>query len=77
MDRVLTIFIYAWVGLFVLANLIGIIGQFYIHGFSGGVAYVQDIYNPFNIINVIISVVTLSPAIGAYVWREKRREQRI
>jgi len=73
MDRALTIFIYVWVGLFVLANLLGIISQFYMHGFSGGVSYIQEIYSPFNVINYVVSVVVLSPAIGAYYWREKRR----
>ncbi|GER02317.1 hypothetical protein JCM17845_29400 [Iodidimonas gelatinilytica] len=73
MDRVLTIFIYAWSGLFVLANLLGIIGQFYLHGFSGGLTYIQEIYSPFNVINYVVSIVVLSPAFGAYYWREKRR----
>jgi hypothetical protein len=73
MDRILTIFIYTWVGLFILANLVGVIGQFYLDGFSGGVSYIQEIYSPFNISNYIVAMVTLSPAIGAYCWREKRR----
>jgi cytochrome c oxidase subunit IV len=75
MDRVLTIFINVWVALFVLANLAGIVGQFYLHGFSGGLSYVQEIYNPFNIANLIVSIVSLSPALGAYLWRENRRKK--
>ena len=75
MDRALTIFIYVWAGLIVLANLVGIIGQFYLHGFSEGIAYIQEIYSPFNVINWIVVVVALSPAIGAYYWREKRRKK--
>lgn len=73
MDRALTIFIYVWVGLFVLANVLGIIGQFYLHGFSGGITYIQEVYSPYNVINFIVSIASLSPAIGAYYWREKRR----
>ena len=73
MDKALTVFVHVWVGLFVAANLIGIIGQFWLHGFGGGISYVQEIYSPFNIINYIISVVVLSPALGAYLWRDKRR----
>lgn len=73
MDRALTIFISLWVGLFVLANVLGIVAQFYLHGFSEGLAYIQETYTPFNVINYTLSVVTLSPAIGAYYWREKRR----
>lgn len=75
MDRVLTIFVYIWVGLIVLANLFGIAGQFYLRGLGGGIEYIQEIYSPFNIINYILIVITLSPAIGAYYWRNKRRER--
>ncbi|MFC4352253.1 hypothetical protein ACFOW6_11950 [Fodinicurvata halophila] len=73
MDRALTVFIYVWIGLFVLANLAGILGQFYLNGFSEGVSYIQEIYNPFNFINYLFSAIVLSPAIGAYFWRENRR----
>ena len=75
MDRTLTIFVYIWVGAFVLANLVGIFGQFYLHGFSAGFSYIQEVYSPFNIINYIAAAVTLSPAIGAYYWREKRKQK--
>lgn len=75
MDRLLTIFIYVWVGLFGLANLVGIVGQFYLYGFSGGIDYIQSVYSPYNILNFIAAAVTLSPAFGAYYWREKRRER--
>lgn len=73
MDRALTIFINVWVGLFVLANVLGIAGQFYLHGFTGGLAYIREIYSPFNVINYIVMTVTLLPAIGAYQWREQYR----
>ena len=76
MDRALTILIYVWAGFIILANLVGIIGQFYLHGFSGGVSYFQEIYSPFNYINYIFTVITLSPAIGAYYWRERGRQKR-
>ncbi len=77
MDRALTIFIYVWVGLFVAANVVGIVGQFYLHGFSGGMSYVQEIYSPFNIINFAFMMITVSPAYGAYYWREKRRGTKV
>ena len=73
MDKALKVFVYVWVGLFVATNVLGIIGQFLLYGFSGGISYVREIYSPFNVINYIVSVVVLSPAIGAYLWREKRR----
>lgn len=73
MDRALTVFMYFWICLITLAHLVGIVGQFYLHGFSGGISYVQEIYSPFNVINFIVTIVTLLPAVGAYFWRERRR----
>lgn len=75
MDRALTIFITVWVGLIVVLNIIGIVGQFWLNGFSGGVEYVQEIYSPFNVVGYLVMVVSLSPAFGAYMWREKRRNR--
>ena len=74
MDRALTFFVYVWCGLMVLANMLGIVGQIYLHGFSEGISYIQEVYSPSNVINYAVTLVTLSPAIGAYYWREKRRE---
>jgi hypothetical protein len=76
MDRALTIFIYLWGGLILLANVLGIIAQFWLHGFGAGISYVQEIYSPFNVVNYAVTLAMLSPAIGAYCWREKRREKR-
>ena len=76
MERALTIFINVWVGLFALVNLIGIAGQFYLHGFGGGLSNIQEIYSPFNVINFVVAVVTLSPALGAMLWRDKIRSRR-
>ncbi len=73
MDRVLTIFMQVWVALIVLAHIMGIVGQFYLHGFEAGLAYIQDTYSPYNVLNYIVTVITLLPAIGAYQWRQKRR----
>ena len=71
----MTVFIWAWVGLIVLLNVVGVVGQFWLHGFSGGIEYVQEIYSPFNIIGYIVMVVSLLPAYGAFVWRERRRKR--
>ncbi len=76
MDRVLTIFFYVWGGLFVAVNVVGIIGQFYLYGLAEGVSYIQEVYSPFNITNFVLSVVVLSPAIGAYYWRDRFRKKR-
>lgn len=73
MDKLLTIFIYVWVGLIVALNIFGIAAMFYLHGFSAGLEYVQTTYSPFNLVNWAFTIVTLLPAIGAGWWRERRR----
>lgn len=75
MERFLTIFIHAWVGLIAVLNIVGIVGQFWLHGFSGGVDYVQEIYSPFNIKGYFFLFASLFPAYGAYVWRERLRKK--
>ncbi len=76
MDKILSVFIYIWVGVFVLLNLLGIAGEFYLKGFYGGLNYVQEIYSPFNVINYLFSLVCLLPAIIAYYWRNKIRDRK-
>lgn len=35
---------------------------------------VADLYSPFNLINWLMEVVLISPALGAYAWLEQRRK---
>jgi hypothetical protein len=77
MDRALMLFVNIWVGIIVLAMLVVIIGQFYLHGFGGGVSFIQEAYSPFNIANYILLLIALSPAIGAYLWKAKRSKKRL
>lgn len=76
MDKALTWFIRIWVALAILVNVIAIAG--FIMGaptIGEGWARVQDIYSPFNVINYILELVLVSPALGAYFWRERRRKK--
>lgn len=74
MDRSLTWFANGWIGLILLANMAAIFGFFYIApSFWAGIAKVWDIYSPFNVVNWIAEVVALAPAIGALIWRDRRR----
>jgi hypothetical protein len=34
----------------------------------------REIYSPTNIANWLLEIVALSPAIAAYIWRERRRK---
>lgn len=76
MDKVLTWFIRIWIGLAVLVNVISIIGLFIgADNFWHGWQRVGDTYSPFNVINYVMEILLLSPAIGAYFWLERRRKK--
>ena len=76
MDRVLTWFIWIWVGLIMALNAIAIVGMFAnAESFWAGVARVRETYSPFNVANFLVELIVLSPAIIAYWWRERRRER--
>ena len=36
-----------------------------------------EIYSPFNVVNFVAELVLISPAIGAYLWRERRRKRNV
>lgn len=74
MDRGLTMFIWVWCGLVLASHLVGIGGKLYFDGVSVAIDYIQEMYSPFNFINMAVTVVTLLPAVGAYLWRDKRRQ---
>ena len=77
MDKVLTWFFWLWVTLAVLVNVVSILGlMMTADDLAQGWQRVTDIYNPFNVVNFIAEVVLISPAVGAYLWREHRRKRR-
>lgn len=78
MDKALTWFIRIWVGLIVLLNVAAIIGFFATApSFWAGIARVQETYSPFNVVNWIVEVISLSPALAAMWWRDKRRKNAV
>jgi hypothetical protein len=75
MDRTLTNFIWGWITLILIVNLFGIVGLFMgADNARQALNEVAEIYSPFNVINWLLELVILSPALGAYVWRERRRK---
>ena len=75
MDRTLTSFIWAWIMLIVVVNLFGIVGLFMSEDSDGqALQELREIYSPFNVINWLLELVILSPALVAYLWRERRRK---
>ncbi len=78
MNKALTWFMYIWVSLVFLLNLIAVVGMFITSdSIWEGIKQVQHTYSPYNIINYGLNVVLISPAIGAYVWIEKRKNKNL
>jgi len=64
-------FAYVWLTAAVLLILTGIVGTW----MKGGFSAVQDLLSPFNIVNYIVTIITLAPGLGALVWAEKLKEK--
>lgn len=78
LQKVLWWFVRIWVGLVALVNLAAIVGSFIgARTLVEGAARVQDIYDPFNSGTVIINLVLLLPAFGAYGWFERIERGRL
>ena len=58
-----------------VVNLFGIVGLFMsADSYGRALQEVREIYSPLNVINWLLELVILSPALVAYVWRERRRK---
>ncbi len=55
-------------GLFVLANLVIIF-------MNEGWSKIQEIMNPFNLINFVAMIITFAPGYGLMVWSDKIEEK--
>jgi len=77
LDRILTWFIYVWcacVAIMAAADIITIIiGA--PTTWSGILAAQEKWFDPFNVMHFVSEIIVLSPAIGAYLWREKLRNR--
>lgn len=58
---------YVWLTLAGLLILAGIAGTW----MKGGLAAVQELLSPFNIVNWIVTLITLAPGLGAVAWADK------
>lgn len=68
---ILKAFGYVWLTLASILIFVGIIGVWMKEGFSG----VQSLLSPFNIINWILTVLTLAPGIGALALVSKLQQK--
>jgi hypothetical protein len=62
---------YIWLVLAGLLILVGIAGVWMKEGFSG----VQDLLSPFNVVNYIVTIVTLAPGIGLLMLSDKLQDK--
>ena len=75
MDRGLTWFLWIWAGLVLLLNLASSAAiVLFAETFWAGIAQVQNVYSPFNLWTHGLNLALLSPAVGAYLWRERCRK---
>jgi multisubunit Na+/H+ antiporter MnhB subunit len=77
MVNLLTWFIWGWIALVFIANLAAILG--FLVGettFWDGWAQVSKTYGPLNLVNLLVEVVVLSPAIAASYWRDRLRAKK-
>jgi len=78
MDKALTVFIWAWIATALAVNLTAVVGFFIAaDSFWDGWQKVAEIYSPFNVINMLMEVLLVSPAIAAAVWRDRRRARKM
>lgn len=68
---ILKVFGYIWCVLAGLLILAGIVGVWMSKGFSG----IQRLLSPFNISNWFVTIITLTPGIGALVLADKIKEK--
>jgi hypothetical protein len=62
----------------VLVNIVAILGlMITADDLSHGWQRITEIYSPFNVVNFVAELVLISPAIGAYLWRERRRKRNV
>lgn len=68
----LKVFGYIWLTAAVLLILAGIAGTW----MKGGFSAVQELLSPFNVVNWIVTVITLVPGLGALAWAEKLKAKK-
>jgi hypothetical protein len=77
-DRTLSWFVRVWVAIAIAVNVVAVAGLLTgAHGSWAGWQRVADVYSPFNPINWLMEVVLLSPALGSYVWLQRRRKLQV
>ena len=62
---------YIWLTAAMLLILAGIAGTWKKGGFSA----VQVLLSPFNVVNWIVTMITLAPGLGALAWAEKLKSK--
>ncbi len=74
MNSVLVCFIRLRRVIVLLVNGIAVAGMFMTDGFIGGLTRIQDTYSPYNLINCVIKILFLAPALIAAWWLAMHRK---
>ena len=76
-DKLLLWFAEVWIGTIILINAVMVVSFIVAAStISDGTAEVAKIYSPFNPFNWMLLIVSLLPAIGALLWRQRRQKRR-
>lgn len=70
LDKALTRFMNGWIVLVIVLNLIAILGLW------AGLLKVQNTRGLLNMLSYFAEIIALSPAFGAFLWREYRSRRR-
>ncbi len=78
MDKTLSWFVRIWIFVVVMTNFVAAIGMFIAaDSLWGGLQKVAQTYSLFNVWNYMMELVLCAPAIGAHLWRERRRREKL
>lgn len=77
MSRVLTAVIWINIGVVLALHILNAVMGFVVEGFFGGLSRLQETYSPFNIMNWLVTVIAIVPAIIAALVRAKLNDGRI
>lgn len=73
--RLLIVSGWVWVSIASLLLLMGIVWAFAENGFWGGIRQIQEWFNPYNVANFIVVVVTFGPGLALISWGKKLRRK--
>jgi hypothetical protein len=76
MNRGLTWFANLWLGMAIVVNALVVAEAFASStSFWTGLSQLRQVYNPFDMQNILFQVILFSPVVVALLWRNRRQER--